>query len=150
MSSGMYSARITPEKRGRRTVVGLGVCLAALGLLSLGMLPVGWSLRAGLWAAWLLLSVVGILRHRRHSALARGYEIGCDGSVRVLTGGGRSFVTRLTAGTTVYPRMAWLRFRSSGRGRWGELVLYPPECDKRLKNKEWRRLQVICRHLSAC
>jgi hypothetical protein len=81
---------------------------------------------------------------------ALAYEISGDGSVRVLTSAGRSFAARIAPGTTVAGRFAWLRFRSPGLRAWGELVIGPPGVDKQLKNKDWRHLQVICRHLSAC
>ena len=150
MLSTTYSARISPEPRARFCVFGvaLGCCVAAL--ISIASLPAPWPWRAALACAWLLGSVVGLRRYQYAVRSALEYDIRSDGGVRVLAAAGRSFEAQLTAGTTVTAGFAWLRFASPGRLSWGEFVLRPSAADKRLKNKDWRRLQVICRHLPAC
>lgn len=150
MSSSTYSSRISPDDGARRIVLAVAAGLSAAGLVSIALLPFAWPARAGLAAVWLLASALRSYYYRQSLSKASGYEILADGSVRVLGGAGRSYAARIAPGTTIAGRFAWLRFRSAGAGTWGELVIGPRGVDKQLKNKDWRRLQVICRHLSAC
>ena len=148
--SSTYSARITPEPALRLVVFVVSGGLGAAGAWVVLGLP--WPIAARLVAVslWLGWVSAGIGRQWRGFATAGRYVIRPGGDVDVIAPGGRRRPAQLVDGTTVFSRIAWLRVRTAdGRG-WGELIRHPGAADKRLKNKEWRRLLVICRHPGAC
>jgi len=150
MSSSTYSARIYPDNVLRLSVLGIAAVFGAVGAWIIVGLPWPAVFRWLLGTAWLALLSFDAFRLGRRYSNARLYVIHPGGDVDVASRRGRTSRARLAAGTTVYAGLAWLRFRHPGGGSWGELVCRPAGGDKRLKNKDWRRLQVICRHLSAC
>jgi len=143
-ASTSYSAEIAPDPRLRRLVllVGAVLCLAGLGFVPL--LPVSVELKAVLAAAWL-----GLCGYEWH-ALLRGYAR--SGSLRIAAGGhverqrrdGSWQPARLCAGSMVLPRFAWLRIDSPDMRPYAE-----PVCGDCGKSEDWRRLQVIWRHIGA-
>ena len=83
-------------------------------------------------------------------ALWRGYA--ASGALRIAAGGqvqcrradGTWARAALCAGSVVLPRIAWLRVAPADGRRYAELV-----CAQRQGSEEWRRLQVIWRHIGA-
>ena len=124
---------------------GVVFSLAGLGLVPL--LPLAAVPQAILAVAWLGLS------GREYRAFRRGYagggalRIAADGQVLLQChechGGGWQ-PARLCPGSVVLPRVAWLRVDPPGRRPYAELV-----SAGRQESEEWRRLQVIWRHIGA-
>ncbi len=121
---------------------GAVLCLAGLGFVPL--LPVSVELKALLGAVWL-----GLCGYEWHS-LWLGYAL--SGSLRIAAGGhverecadGTWRPARLRPGSVVLSRLAWLRIESRGMRPYAELV-----CGDCRQSEEWRRLQVIWRHIGA-
>ena len=67
-----------------------------------------------------------------------------EGSIQAFAGDGHCVAAVLCAGSVVTTRFAWLRIEFP-QGRRGGLLLRRKAC----RNEDWRRLQVIWRHLGA-
>lgn len=108
------------------------------------MLPIDGVFKLLGAAAW--LAVGG----RDLWLIAKGYKqcehirVHHDGSVQVRAADGRCVTATLSAGSIVTAGLAWLRIELPG-GRQYRLLLR----GKAMENKDWRRLQVIWRHLGA-
>lgn len=121
---------------------GAVLCLAGLGFVPL--LPVSLKLKALVASVWLGLSGY------EWSALWRGYAQ--SGGLRIAAGGhverqcsdGSWQPARLGTGSVVLRRHAWLRIEPRGMRPYAELVR--GDCRE---SEEWRRLQVIWRHIGA-
>ena len=144
MSSNAYSAELRPEPCLRRVVLVAGMVLFLAGSLLVLLLPITFGFKAALAIIWLI--ICGYEWSSNWLAYARG------GILRVDSGGGIERKCRdgcwraakLAAGSVVTPRLAWLRI-CAGRGhRYGELF----RGDAR-ENVDWRRFQVIWRHIGA-
>ena len=149
-SSSTYSARISPEYRLRIAVLALSVALGFAGAVIVVTLPWPPPARLALLLGWAAGMLLRVAQQRRAFRSVRAYVIHPGGDVEVVSADGRATSARLVDGTTVFAGLAWLRFGTARGRRWGELVRAPRGGGKRLKNKDWRRLQVICRHLGAC
>lgn len=143
-ASTSYSAEIAPEPRLRRIVLLSGALMCSAGLLLLLLLAVAGVLKCMLAITW-----IGLCGHE-WLALWRGYATG--GRLRIAAGGhaerqrsdGTWEPVSLCAGSVVLPRIAWLRI-APRRGRpYAELV-----CAGNDGSEDWRRLQVIWRHIGA-
>ena len=139
-----YSAVIVPDRRLRRLVLlsGAVLCLAGLGFVPL--LPVSVGLQTLLATVWLALS--GYQWHAMWAGYARSscLRIAADGGVERQCRNGAWEPARLCVGSVVLPRLAWLRIESGGKGVYAELV-----SGKMRDSEDWRRLQVIWRHIGA-
>lgn len=144
MSSHTYSTELQPDPRLRRIVLVYGIIATAIGLVLLVTLPIAPSWRALAAVAWLLVNVRNLL------VIANGYKcyqrirIEHNGSVTLQAADGCWFPATLIPGSVVLSRVAWLRFRAEDGRKFAELV-----CEKNARNKGWRRLQVIWRHVGA-
>ena len=144
MSSNAYWACLTPDPRLRILVLTSGCCLIAAGLVVILTLPLDAAVRA---AACLFWSVSG---YRELRALRRGYRA-CS-AIRLAPGGELTVCSRdgewlpgtLLAGSVVLRNLAWLRLRTAAGARTLECL----RGDAR-KSEDWRRLQVIWRHIGA-
>jgi hypothetical protein len=128
----------------RNIVMGTGAAALLLGGAAFIPLPVDWAYKLPGMAAW------GILGARDLWLIASGYKrcerirVHHDGSVQVWGADGRCTPAALTAGSIVTSGLAWLRLGRSGGGQYRLLLRR-----KAAENKDWRRLQVIWRHLGA-
>ena len=87
------------------------------------------------------LLFVGACRvYGRWSAL----KLSADGESR-LFGCEETCAVTVLPGSIVLPELAWLRIRAENGDTWGELV-----AGNHRQSKEWRRFQVIFRHLNTC
>ena len=145
-SSDRYSSEILPDRRLRRAVLGSGAAFALLGAGVLATLPLPIGMRLPAAALWLCVSVAGLARLRGEYRATAGYRFYADGSAEIVRVDGRRVAGRLEPGTFLLPRLAWLRVSApGGSGAVGELVAGDPRT-----SQQWRRFQVICRHLAAC
>ena len=143
-ASTSYSAEIRPDRRLRRVVLVTGALLFLAGLALVPFVAVATVLKIVLAVAW-----VGLCG-REWWALRRAYAAG--GALRIAAGGeverrsrdGTWEPARLCAGSVVLPRIAWLRIAPRGAPPYAELV-WPETC----RSEDWRRLQVIWRHIGA-
>jgi hypothetical protein len=141
-ASTSYFAEIRPDPRLRRLVLLTGGLSFMGGLALLPLVAVSGPLKGLLAISWVALCGF------EGRALWRGYA-GCR-ALRIAAGGhverqapdGSWQAARLCAGSVVLARVAWLRIAGPGERPFAELVgarSHPSE--------EWRRLQVIWRHI---
>ena len=144
-SSARYSSEILPERRLRLIVVGSGLALSLLGAAVLAAMPLNlWLKLAGI-AGWLAYSVwSGLKILGRYRSVVR-YRIFADGTVELVRADGHIVSGRLGPGTVLLPRLAWLRVSLPAGGAMAELLAGDPRT-----SQQWRRFQVICRHVAAC
>ncbi len=143
-ASTSYSAEIRPDRQLRRVVLATGALLFLAGLALVPFVAVSPVLKILLAAAWAGLC------GREWGALCRAYV--SSGVLRIAAGGqverrrrdGTWEPARLCAGSVVLPRIAWLRVAPRNGPPYAELVR--PKSDA---SEEWRRLQVIWRHIGA-
>ncbi len=122
-----------------------GLLFTLLGLVVILTSPLpGWpkSLASLSWLGCLVFGIFGLLSRYRRIV---GYRLYADGSVEFTYRDGSRGTGQLASGTVLLPGLAWLRVRASHAAAWGELVAG----DSRT-SKQWRRFQVICRHVGPC
>lgn len=121
---------------------GVGALLC--GALAIAVLPV-----AGAWQLWGTAAWM-VIGGRDLWLIAAGYKqcarirLHHDGSVQTWTVNGGCEAAVLCAGSVVTRRFAWLRIELAHARRPAVLLRR-----KTAQNKDWRRLQVIWRHLGA-
>ena len=144
MSSNTFSSNLIPDPQLRRLVLGTGFGAALGGIVAIVALPVEWSWRAAAAVCWVLFcgrDLWQIAAGYKHCARIR---IEHTGNMLVFENDNFSSVASIEAGSVVLWQFAWLRFRSENGRRHVELIRR-----KTAQNKDWRRLQVIWRHLGA-
>ena len=144
MSSQTYSTELQPDPALRRLVILSGVAATVIGLVTILVLslPPVWRALAAL--VWLLLNGRELFLIAKAHKRCRRIRIGQGGDVELLAPDGNWTQARLVSGSVVLRKIAWLRFETQNGRRSAELM-----CCKYAQNKEWRRLQVIWRHLGA-
>ena len=121
---------------------GLTAFLAGV-LLALS-LPLGALIRALIVCGWLFLCGREMAHTWRGYALGGALRISRDARIEVRLVGGEWRTASLVSGSLVLPGVAWLRISVADRPAYGELLTGNPR-----KNKDWRRLLVIWRHIGA-
>jgi len=107
-------------------------------------LPIALLWRVVAAGAWALVNVRQLL------VIAKGYKccqrirIEHDGAVTLQAADGCWIPATFIRGSIVLPKIAWLRFRAEDGQQFAELI-----CERSARNKGWRRLQVIWRHVGA-
>jgi len=128
----------------RCIVIGTGIAAMAGGVIAIAGLPFAPSWRS-LWAAlWTIAGcyeLKGIADRNKRYRLLR---IEQDGNILVTMSDGCCMPATLSAGSVVLGSLAWLRFKAENGRHHVELF-----CRESPGNKDWRRLQVIWRHLGA-
>ncbi len=144
MSSNAYFAELHPEPRLRAIVLlsGLIACLA--GFLVVLLMPLGALHRVLIVCGWAFFCGRDMARTWRGYALGGALRISGDACIEVRMAGGEWRAAALLPGSLVLPGVAWLRISVAGGGAYGELLTGNPR-----KNKDWRRLLVIWRHIGA-
>ncbi len=144
MSLHAYSAELHPEPRLRRLVQGSGLLLFLLGLLLTVQLPVAAGYKSLVAVFWLALSVYEWLSNRLAYARSGILRIDAEGRIERRNGAGAWQVHGLRSGSVVLPRLAWLRLTADDGLRYAELL-----CGDARESNDWRRFQVIWRHVGA-
>ena len=144
MSSNAYSAELEPDPKLR--VLGLlsGIALGIVGLvlsLCLALPAPVIGLGVALWTYYLLLEISLLAREFRNCRRLILYP---DCSLKRLDHEGHWRPVRLLPGCVVLPRLAWIRFETARGVRSAELLR-----GSRRESHDWRRLQVIWRHIGA-
>lgn len=145
MSSSGYWSTIRPDKCLRSVVLGLGCLLLAFGTWIIMTLPLGTYWRVPMLLLWVAVTAAEIGLLLRAYRLSTGYRLYADGTIEIMTAAGERRLGRFAAGSVILPGIAWLRIRPVVGCAWGELI-----AGNSRKNKEWRRLQVVCRLVGAC
>lgn len=142
MSSNVYAAGLPTSNTLRRIVIATGIAAALAGTFCIVTLPFAPAYVAVLALAWGLIAVREISRLRRAYATFCRIRI-VEGGAVTLRGIARTPVAaRLLPGSVVLRRVGWLRLEAANGLRYGELI-----AGNSRKNKDWRRFQVIWRHL---
>ncbi|RZV35224.1 MAG: hypothetical protein EX272_10980 [Chromatiales bacterium] len=144
MSSIAYFAEITPEPLLRRIVLWSGVTFALMGCLIILSLPVAVWLRLAGCGLWAVMTGRELRQLRRAWRVCRRLRFDADGDVELLEADGQWHAARLEAGSLLLQKAGWMRLQSRHGGRHGELL----RGDVR-SSPDWRRLQVIWRHVGA-
>jgi hypothetical protein len=135
---------LIPEPLLRRIVLGTGAGAAVGGVVTIALLPLDWSWRALLALLWAIVCSrdlwIIVAGHRRCSRI----RIEQNGNMLVYASDGCCTAATICSGSLVLQHLAWLRFRSDDGCRHVELMRH-----KTAQDKDWRRFQVIWRHLGA-
>ena len=144
MSSTTFFSDLEPDAVSRRIVIATGVGALLCGALAIFTLPVEATWKLFGTTAW------GITGSRDLWLIASGYKrcrrirLSHEGSVQAWLPAGRCAAATLCAGSVVTDGFAWLRIEFENGRRLGLLLRR-----KASRNEDWRRLQVIWRHLGA-
>ena len=144
VSSNKYSACLKPDPWLRILVLTTGRLLIAASLVLILLLPIAAPLRA---FACLMAGGLGYLEmHRLQAgfALCREFRVFTDGTVEVRTAGDDWLPGCLENGCLLLANVGWLRIRTGD----GRLFADTVRGDAR-ESQQWRRLQVIWRHIGA-
>ena len=144
MSSETYSASLTPDPWLRIIVITSGRLLAAAGLVTVLTLDIGAAVRAAGCISWIILCRIELQQMQRGFDSCRIVRVFADGQIALL-GNDKDWVPgTLQSGSIVLRKFAWLRVQTID----GEHIAEPLRGSTR-ENQEWRRLQVIWRHVGA-
>ena len=118
--------------------------MLAIGLAVIVFMSVSLTLRLVTGAGWLWLGSSQLFNAWRAFTLVCRIRLHADGSAEIGDPSGAWRCATLGRGSVVLERVAWLRFDVDGGSQIAELLTGNPR-----KNKDWRRLQVIWRHLGS-
>ena len=118
--------------------------LSLVGLGFVPLLPVSGELKTGCAAVWLGLCGHEWVALWRGYTRSRGLRIAAGGHVERECRDGSWQPARLCAGSIVLPRVAWLRIDPPNMSPYAEPLR--GDCSE---SEDWRRLQVIWRHVGA-
>ena len=139
-----YSATLRAEPELRRRVLASGAAFAVTGVVVASAMPGGfWFIAPAVltWSAWIGAELT--LAHCAYRS-SRAFTLLADGSVEVELADGSRRIGQVAPGGLRWGRWAWLRVRLAGRPSWGEPLSLGGQ-----DREQWRRFQVISRHMSA-
>jgi hypothetical protein len=125
-------------------VIASGVLLFFLGLLLILELPIAGCYKVLIAVVWLGLSAFEWLSNRRAYAQNGILRIDAEGRVEWWDDDAGRRELGLRPGSVVLSRLAWLRLSAGDGLRYAELL----RGDAR-ESDDWRRFQVIWRHVGA-
>lgn len=144
MSSTAYFAEFKPDPHLRRLVAASGVLLGIAGVLVILLLPTDLWMRLAACVIWVVTSA------REHRQLQRGWadcralRFTANGELTVLGADQTWRAARQETGSVLLRKLGWIRLRDHRGVVFGELL----SGDDRA-SPDWRRLQVIWRHVGA-
>ena len=144
MSSSTYSADLCPDPGLRRIVLlsGAGACAIGVSLiLAMPLHPVVLIAGSGSWLAFCAreLNVM-----RRDHAFCRRLRMSAGGEMSLLDPLGNWHSAGLLPGSVLLRRLGWIRLETGKGHRFAE-----PVRGSCRESDDWRRLQVIWRHIGA-
>lgn len=144
MSSTASSILLRFDPGLRRLVLYSGTAAALMGLIVIALMPLepGWRVGAGL--LWLFFSLRELHATRTAYRYFSSLQLDQAGGVELIRFNGERHSAVLLSSSVVLPGLAWLRFRPPEGLCFGELL-----CGNCREDQQWRRLQVIWRHLGA-
>ena len=126
----------------RAVVLATGMVAGIVGIAVGSSLPLNAGLRWAAAAGWLAYSLLELWRLARAYRIVASLAVAADRSVELVLRDGERIAARLEPGSLILPQLAWLRLKTDCGLRYGELLR-----GNSRKNKDWRRLQVIRRHV---
>ncbi|MDX1506771.1 MAG: hypothetical protein R3358_00735 [Woeseiaceae bacterium] len=126
-------------------MLGSGAALLVAGVVVLTVLPLSRPLAVAGSVAWIFRVSRELAALWRVYGRLVGYRLFAGGDITVYTDAGPGLDGRVAPGTLVTRRWAWLRVVTSDGRAWAELV-----AGDAAGSQQWRRFQVIFRHLPAC
>jgi hypothetical protein len=144
VSSTEYFAEFRPDPCLCRVVSWSGAALAAVGLVACTFLALPPAVRIAASLSWCGLAAIELLRLHRSTRSCTAFRILGDGTAAVRARDGDWRPATLMAGSILLRRYGWLRLRTPG----GRVIMQPVRGSVR-DSRDWRRLQVIWRHVGA-
>ena len=144
MSSKSYSTCLTPDPWLRITVLTSGRLLIAAGLVLILTLNLDTAIRALGCFAWFVAGRYEIVRIERGFEFCNAIRLSSDGEIAVLNNDQEWLPVTLQTGSIVLRNYAWLRLEAANGDNFVELMR-----GNARQSEEWRRLQVIWRHIGA-
>jgi len=142
VSSRAYVAEIRSSATLRRVVIASAALLSMLGLLCLLLMPLAPAWRASAAFLWLASSAREIRKFRQHYITFSHMRFHAGGNVELLRREQAATAAVILPGSVLLGNAGWIRLRSGDAASCAELV-----SAKTQESKQWRRLQVIWRHL---
>lgn len=118
--------------------------MLVLGLLVISLMSMDPAIRFLAAGAWLPIGLAELHRFARGYRSCRRLRVHADGSAQIADAAGAWHAVQLRPGCVVLDRIAWLWIDAGPGRKFAELLV-----GNSRKNNEWRRLQVIWRHLGA-
>ena len=144
MSSNAYFAELRPDPALRRFVQWSAVGAALVGVAVIAGLEAPLALRLCAAAAWPVLVGAQLRTLRRGWSACLALRVHADGAVKVLGPDGEWSPGQLEPDGVLLRRWGWIRLRT----RTGRPFAEPLRGACRA-SREWRRLQVVWRHIGA-
>ena len=144
MSSNSYSACLAPDPWLRIVVSISGRLLIAAGLALLLVLAIDELLKAVSCIVWILIGRFELRRLEGGFETCRAIRIESSGDAMILNSEENWVPARLLTGSVLLRRLAWIRLQDQS----GRIFLELISGDAR-QSQNWRRLQVIWRHIGA-
>ncbi len=144
MSSGEFWSCLRPDPGLRVLVVICGWLTAAIALLVILTMSLSPAVRAIGCVLCCLYSRHELRRLQRGFAACLEIRVGAGGDVRLCNSEGLWVAARLQTGSLLLRRYAWLRLKTSDGREFAE-----PLRGDAMQDANWRRLQVIWRHVGA-
>jgi len=144
VSSNEYFAELRPDPLLCRVVSWSGAALAVVGLVACTLLSLSPAIRMAACLAWCVVAAVELRRLHRSARACTAFRVMADGTAAVRARDGEWQPAALQAGGILLRRCGWLRLRTMA----GRTIVQPVRrsaCERR----DWRRLQVIWRHVGA-
>jgi len=144
VSSISYSTCLTPDPWLRITVLTSGRLLIAAGLVLILTLNLDTAIRAASCFAWFVAGRYEIVRIERGFESCNAVRLSADGDIAVLNNDQEWLPVTLQTGSIVLRNYAWLRMQTENGEKFVELLR-----GNARQSEDWRRLQVIWRHIGA-
>jgi len=144
VSSSAFSAELVADPVLRRLVLLSGAILYTAGLIMVLLLPVHLAVTVGSSIVCVVGCVREQIRLRRAYRSFSRLRLGNDGALRVLDRHGNWQAARLLAGSVLLRHAGWIRVRTDEGCVFAELLR-----GRCRRSADWRRLQVIWRHVGA-
>ena len=142
MSSVAYEARLRANNTLRQIVLVSGGVLSLSGAIVILNWPFNFAWRAGMTLAWFAFSCRELAVLRRAYMAFSYMDVGMHGAITLGRYSKSPVSAELLPGSVLLSHVGWLRLQAADGTRFAELVAGNPR-----KNKDWRRMQVIWRHL---
>lgn len=144
MLSSTYSSQLKPDPCLRIAVQASAHLFCFVGLIILLQLPLSSAARLLACTVWAAHSVHERRRLQVGFKTIKSLRIHAGGVVEVQNARSEWQAATLLSGSLVLRQVAWLRLKTDNGAPTAELLRRETQCDQ-----QWRRLQVIWRHIGA-
>ncbi|NCF72493.1 MAG: hypothetical protein GWP67_03215 [Gammaproteobacteria bacterium] len=144
MSSNAYSANLTPDPWLRIVVLTSGRLLIAAGLVLILMFDLNAVFRAAGCLVWVAAGHFELANLQRGFDACTSIRIDSSGAAEIFNSDQEWMPATLQTGSVLLRNLGWLRLQSTDGQYFFELVR-----GNARQSNDWRRLQVIWRHIGA-